>query len=169
MPQVFLRPAGEEQERDQYVFKGVFAKMQSSAQGMGVAREPTGLSTKSKTQIRRFGAGKEQAMSVDQLIREEHAHRFEEHRVRACGRPHRAPFLFAPKPGRTVMGRYLMLLGAGCLTIIVLTHVCETFHLVPVMGWGLKHSPGHYLDLSAAILCFICFPAGFFLSFRRGR
>ena len=58
----------------------------------------------------------------------------------------------AMKPRAAATGRYLILLGAGCLLIVVLTHVCERFHLFPVMGWGLKHSPGHYLDLSAAIL-----------------
>lgn len=64
---------------------------------------------------------------------------------------------------------YLMLLGAGCFIIVVLTHVCETFHLFPVMGWGLKHSPGHYLDLSAAILGLVFFPAGYFLAFAARR
>jgi hypothetical protein len=62
------------------------------------------------------------------------------------------------------LGWYLMLLGAGCLIIVVLTHVCEEFHLFPVMGWGLKHSPGHYLDLSAAILGLAFLPAGYFLA-----
>jgi hypothetical protein len=64
-----------------------------------------------------------------------------------------------------LVGRYMMMLGAGCLVIVVLTHVCETFHLFTVMGWGLKHSPGHYLDLSAAILGFVLFPGGYFLAF----
>jgi hypothetical protein len=64
-----------------------------------------------------------------------------------------------------LVGRYMMMLGAGCLVIVVLTHVCETFHLFTVMGWGLKHSPGHYLDLTAAILGFVFFPGGYFLAF----
>ena len=63
-----------------------------------------------------------------------------------------------------LIGWYLMLLGAGCLIIVVLTHVCEAFHWFPVMRWGLKHSPGHYLDLIAAILGLIFLPAGFFLA-----
>jgi hypothetical protein len=29
------------------------------------------------------------------------------------------------KPRLAATGRYLMLLGAGCLIIVVLTHVCE--------------------------------------------
>jgi hypothetical protein len=65
-------------------------------------------------------------------------------------------------------GRYLMLLGAGCLVIVVLTHVCETFHLFPAMGWGLKHSPGHYLDLGAAALGLTFLPMGYFLASRDG-
>jgi succinate dehydrogenase/fumarate reductase cytochrome b subunit len=64
-----------------------------------------------------------------------------------------------------LVGRYLMLLGAGCLIIVVLTHVCETFRLFPAMGWGLKHSPGHYLDLGAAALGLAFLPAGYFLAF----
>jgi hypothetical protein len=73
------------------------------------------------------------------------------------------------KPRHAATGRYLMRLGAGCVIIVVLTHLCETFHLFTAMGWGLKHSPGHYLDLSAAALGLALFPTGFFLSFRDGR
>ena len=61
-------------------------------------------------------------------------------------------------------GWYLKAFGAGCLMIVVLTHVCESFHLFPSMGWGLKHSPGHYLDLSAAILGLALLPAGYCLT-----
>jgi hypothetical protein len=69
------------------------------------------------------------------------------------------------KPRHAATGRYLMRLGAGCMIIVVLTHLCETFHLFPTLGWGLKHSPGHYLDLSAAILGLAFLPAGYFLAF----
>jgi hypothetical protein len=31
------------------------------------------------------------------------------------------------------------------------------------MGWGLKHSAGHYLGLSSAILGLILLPSGFLL------
>jgi len=71
-------------------------------------------------------------------------------------KPHHATAL-------ALMGWYLMVFGAGCLIIVVLTHVCEAFHLFPAMGWGLRQSPGHYLDLSAAILGLSLFPAGYFL------
>jgi hypothetical protein len=33
------------------------------------------------------------------------------------------------------------------------------------MGWGLRNSPGHYLDLSAAILGLAFLPTGYFLAF----
>jgi hypothetical protein len=62
-----------------------------------------------------------------------------------------------------VVGWYLMLLGAGCLIVIVLTHIFEALHLFPWMGWGLKHSPGHYLDLCAAILGLVFLPTGYFV------
>ncbi len=75
----------------------------------------------------------------------------------------------AIRPGHVVIARYLMLLGAGCLVIVVLTHVCERLHLFPVMGWGLRNSLGHYLDLSAAILGLAFVPAGYFLASRSGR
>jgi hypothetical protein len=45
--------------------------------------------------------------------------------------------------------------------VVVFTHVCEAFHVFPWMGWGLKHSVGHYLDLAAAVLGFTLFPAGY--------
>ena len=50
------------------------------------------------------------------------------------------------------VGRYLLLLGFVCLTIMVLTHVAETLHLFSGMGWGLPNSPGHYLDFVSAML-----------------
>jgi hypothetical protein len=33
-----------------------------------------------------------------------------------------------------------------------LTHVAETLHLFPGMGWGQPTSIGHYIDLVSAIL-----------------
>jgi hypothetical protein len=64
-----------------------------------------------------------------------------------------------------LVGRYLMVFGGGCLVVVVLTHVCEAFHLAPIMGWGLRDSPGHYLDLFAAILGVALLPSGYFLVF----
>jgi len=59
--------------------------------------------------------------------------------------------------------------GAGFLIVVVLTHVCEAHHLFAWMGWGLRHSAGHYLDLSSAILGLTFLPIGFILQRRWAR
>jgi hypothetical protein len=64
--------------------------------------------------------------------------------------------------GRTVWS-LLQLLGAGCLVVVVLTHVCEALHLFPWMGWGDEHSVGHYLDLSSVVLGVTLLPVGYLL------
>ena len=61
------------------------------------------------------------------------------------------------------LGSFLQLLGAGCLVVVVLTHLCEALHLVPWMHWGLEHSAGHYLDLGSAVLGLTLFPIGYLL------
>ena|SRR5437660_8773054 len=67
------------------------------------------------------------------------------------------------------LGSFLKFLGAGCLVMIVLTHLCEALHLFPWMNWGMEHSVGHYIDLwvpfsaSRCFLlgtCFMCLPSG---------
>jgi hypothetical protein len=55
----------------------------------------------------------------------------------------------------------LQLLGAGCLVIVVLTHVCEALGLFLWMRWGLKGSVGHYLDFWSATLGLALFPVGY--------
>ena len=62
--------------------------------------------------------------------------------------------------GRTVCS-FLQVLGAGCLVVVVVTHVCEALHLFPWMHWGLEHSVGHYLDFWSAVLGFTLFPIGY--------
>src|SRR5260370_27493365 len=57
----------------------------------------------------------------------------------------------------------LQLLGAGCFTLMLLTHVFEQSHIFPEMGWGLPASAGHYLDLSSAVGGLTLFPAGYLL------
>jgi Ca2+/Na+ antiporter len=64
--------------------------------------------------------------------------------------------------GKTVFS-LLQLLGAGCLLVVVLTHVSEALQLFPQMHWGLEHSVGHYLDLSSAVLGLTLFPTGYLL------
>ena len=56
---------------------------------------------------------------------------------------------------------FMQLLGAGCLVLVVLTHLCEALHWFPGMQWGLEHSAGHYLDLVCAVLGLGFFPAGY--------
>jgi hypothetical protein len=46
---------------------------------------------------------------------------------------------------RVAIWRFLQLLGAVCLVIVVLTHIAEVFQIFPTMGWGLPNSAGHYL------------------------
>jgi hypothetical protein len=58
---------------------------------------------------------------------------------------------------------FLQVLGAGCLTLVVLTHVAEAFHLFTFMQWGLENSLGHYLDFGSAVLGVTLFPVGYFL------
>lgn len=62
--------------------------------------------------------------------------------------------------GKTVCS-FLQLLGAGCLMVVVLTHVSEALHLLPWMHWGVEHSAGHYVDLWSAVLGLTLFPAGY--------
>jgi hypothetical protein len=55
----------------------------------------------------------------------------------------------------------LQLVGAGFLTVVVLSHICEVFDLVPLMQWGLPDSAGHYLDLLSAVLGLALFSIGY--------
>jgi len=57
----------------------------------------------------------------------------------------------------------IQLFGAGCLVLVVFTHICEAMHLLPGMHWGLEHSAGHYVDLAAAVLGIGLFPMGYLL------
>jgi hypothetical protein len=65
---------------------------------------------------------------------------------------------------RKTLPATLQLFGAGCLMIVVFAHVCEALHLFPSMHWGEKHSIGHYVDLTGAVLGLLFFPLGVILS-----
>ena len=67
---------------------------------------------------------------------------------------------------RKTIWSFVQLFGAACLTMVVLTHICEALGLLPSMGWGLEHSIGHYLDLESAIFGVILFPSGYLLNRR---
>jgi succinate dehydrogenase/fumarate reductase cytochrome b subunit len=56
----------------------------------------------------------------------------------------------------------LQIVGAGCLALVVLAHICEGLRLLSWMHWGLEHSTGHYLDLSSAVVGLTLFPVGYF-------
>ena len=66
-------------------------------------------------------------------------------------------------------GSFLQLIGAACLMVVVLAHVCELLSLLPWMGWGRPHSPGHYLDLASAALGLTLLPLGYLLAVIAGR
>lgn len=53
---------------------------------------------------------------------------------------------------RRTLGYLLQLIGIPCLVIVALAHVFESFQLLPFMGWGQTRSPGHFVDLVAAVL-----------------
>jgi len=55
----------------------------------------------------------------------------------------------------------LQLIGATCLTVVVIAHLCEALGWFPWMHWGLEHSVGHYIDLVAAIGGLALFPIGY--------
>jgi hypothetical protein len=57
----------------------------------------------------------------------------------------------------------LQLLGAGCLVLVILAHVCEALRAFPAMHWGEEHSIGHYIDLGSAGLGLTLFSIGYLL------
>jgi hypothetical protein len=61
------------------------------------------------------------------------------------------------------LASFLQLLGAGCLMMVILAHLCEALHLFSWMQWGQEYSVGHYLDLWCAVLGLTLFPLGYLL------
>jgi hypothetical protein len=64
---------------------------------------------------------------------------------------------------RRTLGASLLLAGAGCLMVVILTHVCEGLRLLPSFRWGRPDSVGHYVDLVSAILAITLLPLGYAL------
>lgn len=62
-----------------------------------------------------------------------------------------------------VTGNLLQLLGASCLVLVPLAHMCEALQLFPSMLWGRPDSVGHYLDLLSAVLGLALFSTGYLL------
>ncbi len=65
---------------------------------------------------------------------------------------------------RRTVAFLLQTIGTAGLMIVVLSHLCEGLGVFPWMGWGLEHSVGHYVDLTAAVLALVLFPAGYLLN-----
>jgi len=64
---------------------------------------------------------------------------------------------------RKSMSALFQFVGACGLVIVVISHVFEALRLFSWMGWGSKHSVGHYLDLFCAILGFTLFSFGYLI------
>jgi hypothetical protein len=53
---------------------------------------------------------------------------------------------------RRDLGAALLATGIGWFGVMALTHVFESFSILPGFGWGRPHSIGHLIDLAAALL-----------------
>ena len=53
------------------------------------------------------------------------------------------------------------LIGATCLVVVVIAHLCEALGWFPWMHWGQEQSVGHYIDLAAATGGLSLFPIGY--------
>jgi len=62
---------------------------------------------------------------------------------------------------RKGLATLFQLIGAACLVVVVIAHLCEALGWFPWMHWGLEHSAGHYLDLVAAIAGLSLFSIGY--------
>lgn len=66
--------------------------------------------------------------------------------------------LFSRRKGTAAV---FQLIGAACLVVVVIAHLCEALGWFPWMHWGMEHSVGHYIDLLAAIGGLSLFPIGY--------
>jgi len=64
---------------------------------------------------------------------------------------------------RKGLATLFQLIGAACLVVVVIAHLCEALGWFPRMHWGLEDSVGHYIDLAAAIGGLALFPIGYLL------
>ena len=67
---------------------------------------------------------------------------------------------------RRDLGAALLATGIGWFGVMALTHVFESFSILPAFGWGQPHSIGHLIDLAAALLGITFVTLGF-LAHRR--
>jgi hypothetical protein len=58
----------------------------------------------------------------------------------------------------------MQVFGAGCVVIVVMTHICEDLHVFPAKHWGLEHSSaGDYVELSSVVLGLTLLPIGYLM------
>jgi len=57
----------------------------------------------------------------------------------------------------------LLALGIASFGVMALTHVFESFSILPAFGWGQPHSVGHLIDLVAALLGIALVTTGFLI------
>lgn len=70
------------------------------------------------------------------------------------------PLQFSRRKGTAAI---FQLIGAACLIVVIIAHLCEALNWFPWMHWGHEHSVGHYVDLVAAIGGLSLFPLGYLL------
>jgi len=63
----------------------------------------------------------------------------------------------------------LLATGIGWFGVMALTHVFESFSILPAFGWGRPHSVGHFIDLAAASLGVAFVTMGFLVHRRVAR
>lgn len=69
--------------------------------------------------------------------------------------------------GHKTLPSLIQLIGASLLLVVVFAHLCEAFSILPSMGWGKERTPGHYLDLSSAVLGAVLLAVGSVLRIAR--
>ena len=57
-----------------------------------------------------------------------------------------------------VLASFLQSVGAGCLVVVVLAHLCEALQLFPWMHWGSEHSVVTTSISAVPFLASPCFP-----------
>ena len=63
----------------------------------------------------------------------------------------------------------LQAFGLSCFGVMALTHFFAAFSILPALGWGQRHSVGHFIDLVAALLGVALMTTSFALSRRDAR
>ena len=70
---------------------------------------------------------------------------------------------------RRGIGSVFYLVGLVSFGLAAVTHLCKALQLFPGMGWGLPHTPGHYLNLDSSLAGVILLTSGIILTLRERR